>query len=546
VISLLQHYLARAAERAPEKVALVMSDERLTYGELEAATNRLARALAEHGCGRGDRVCVIAPKAPSSIVGMLAALKADCAYVPVDVASPAPRLARILESAQPKLALVAPAVATLVEELTCSGALPGDMPIAFLEDADGDAGFEVAFDREDLHSLSSEPLAYSSVPDDLAHLLYTSGSTGVPKGVMITHANVIAFIEWATSYFGFSSSDRLSGHPPLYFDMSTFDVYGTFCVSAELHLIPPEVSLAPRKLVELIRDAQLTQWWSVPSIMAYLSKFDLVRPEYLGSLQRVMWCGDTLPTPVLMHWMDHLPGVQFTNLYGPTEATIASSYYTVDGRPGDPSVPVPIGGPCDGEELSVLDGDMRQVRQGEIGELYIGGVGLSPGYWRDDEKTRAAFLPHPNSGNPRARLYRTGDLARVGEDGLVHFLGRADSQVKSRGYRIELGEIEAALSPFGELKESAVVGVESGGFEGTAICCAYVPNNGEEVLPAHLRVKLAETLPAYMLPSRWLTFEALPKNANGKIDRRRLKELFQQNGAMTAMAEPRIQLGAGR
>jgi acyl-coenzyme A synthetase/AMP-(fatty) acid ligase len=259
-----------------------------------------------------------------------------------------------------------------------------------------------------------------------------------------------------------------------------------------------------------------------------MAKFDVIREADFPALERVLWCGEVLPTPILMHWMERLPHARFTNLYGPTEATIASSYYTVPERPEDETEPIPIGTPCAGEELLVLDDQLAPVSTGEIGDLYIGGVGLSPGYWRDDEKTRAAFVPDPNTTDGSARIYRTGDLAKVMEDGLVYFLGRADSQIKSRGYRIELGEIETALNAFQELRECAVVGVETGGFEGTAICCAFAPAAGHEVEPPQLREQLAALLPAYMLPSRWHQMDALPKNVNGKIDRRALRELFEQ------------------
>jgi acyl-coenzyme A synthetase/AMP-(fatty) acid ligase len=225
-----------------------------------------------------------------------------------------------------------------------------------------------------------------------------------------------------------------------------------------------------------------------------------------------------------------LPHVEFTNLYGPTEATIASSYHTVTQRPADDAEQVPIGTPCDGEELLILDEHLRPVADGEIGELYIGGVGLSPGYWRDEEKTRAAFVPDPRSSDPRARIYRTGDLARWDADGMAEFLGRADSQIKHRGYRIELGEIETAINALDAVRECAVVGLETGGFEGTAICCAYAAAV-EDLQPAVLRVAIQDRLPSYMLPSRWRVTDRLPKNANGKIDRRAVKEWFQTDGA---------------
>ncbi len=384
------------------------------------------------------------------------------------------------------------------------------------------------FGRADWTVADGGPLSPANGPEDLAHLLFTSGSTGVPKGVMITHANVVAFVEWATSHFGTAPSDRISGHPPLHFDLSTFDIYGTFLAGAELHLVPAAANLKPDALVDFIRDGELTQWFSVPSALTFMAKYGALRQDDFPRLKRLIWCGEVLPTPTLIEWMGRLAHVRFTNLYGPTEATIASSYFTVPECPTDPTAPIPIGEACAGEELVVLDGEMRPLPRGEIGEIYIGGVGLSPGYWRDEEKTAAAFRAHPSSSQDGARLYRTGDLGRIGKDELLYILGRVDSQIKSRGYRIELGEIEAALNAQPILKECAVIGVDMGGFEGTAICCAYAPLEGEEVSDARLRSRLAELLPSYMLPAHWLALEALPKNLNGKIDRPKLREHFER------------------
>jgi len=291
--------------------------------------------------------------------------------------------------------------------------------------------------------------------------------------------------------------------------------------------VPPELNLLPHKLAQFIREARLTQWFSVPSVLNLMANFDVVRQDDFPALRRVLFAGEVLPTPTLIHWMRRLPHVQFTNLYGPTETTIVSSYYTVPRCPADEREPIPIGTACVGEELMVLDEQLRPVAPGDIGDLYVRGVGVSPGYWRDLEKTRSVFLPWRDGAGPYDRIYRTGDLASRGADGLFYYVGRADTQIKSRGYRIELGEIEAALHSLPGLQESAVVAVKSEGFEGWLICCAYVPASNNGVSPESLRKGLAGLVPGYMLPARWMRFDVLPKNDNGKIDRPRLREGFR-------------------
>lgn len=530
-MKLLQHYLSRQAEHRPDAVAISWKGESVSYAELEQLSNRLARMLKSQGCRRGDRVALLLPKSPLAIVSMLAALKADCSYTPIDTRNPSVRVARVLGLLEARCVLATGSTGDLLRDAfqhlpSTGGSTPA---VGLLETGTQASSWGAQFGLDDLTSCSAAHLEQGNTSQDAAHILFTSGSTGTPKGVVITHANVIHFVEWAVAHFGLGPSDRVSGHSPLHFDLSTFDVYGSLAAGATLYPIPPEANLLPHKLAELIESAELTQWFSVPSILHHMAKLDVVRQGAFPSLRRLLWCGERFPTSGLIYWMNRLPHVEFTNLYGPTETTIASSHYTVAQIPEDERQEIPIGRGCGGEELLVLDAELRPAPVKTTGDLYIRGAGLSPGYWRDAERTAAAFIPDPLSEEPGARLYRTGDLAYVDEAGMVVLVGRADTQVKSRGYRIELGEIEAALDGIPELQESAVVAVGSEGFEGTVLCCAYVPRAGGEIAPALLRQRLAVVLPAYMLPSRWMRLERLPLNGNGKTDRPALKGLWRND-----------------
>lgn len=529
---LLQNWITRQAESRPDARCIVFGNESLTYADLEQRSNQLAHLLREGGCRKGDRVCILMPKSPDAILSMIGALKAGCMHVPIDSASPAARVARILESCENHWILAGGPVTPLLEELLADERFRGKISVGWLDSGRVESKtFQPAFSRNDLQSAPASSIPQECEPEDPAHILFTSGSTGTPKGVVITHSNVIAFVTWALEHFGIDHTDRFSGHTPFHFDLSTFDIFGTFAAGAELHLVPPGVALLPPKLVEFIRTSQLTQWFSVPSVLNYIAKFNALRQDDFPSLRRVLWCGEVLPTPALIYWMKHLPHARFTNLYGPTEATIASSYYDVPACPQNPQEGIPIGKACGGEELLVLDEKLDSLPPGNVGDLYIGGAGLSPGYWRDPEKTAGVFLRNPPGSNaPGAsnnnRLYRTGDLAWQDESGCIYFVGRADTQIKSRGYRIELGEIETALNSCEALQEGAVVAIQAESFGGWMICCAYVPRDGAALTQAFLRKHLEKLVPAYMLPVRWMQFPALPKNANGKIDRPRLKDCF--------------------
>jgi len=525
---LLHQWPAAQAERRPDACALVLGETRISYGQLEAASNRLARLLGAVGCRRGDRVVLLLPKSPTAVISLLAVLKAGGIYVPLDPANPAARVAAIFASCDPRIVLVAGAAARALGELSARGRPAPPYRIGWMDGRDAwDLPVRPDFVLSDLEAFPAKPRDPPPGACAAAHILFTSGSTGVPKGVVIRHSSVIHFVEWANGYFGPTPEDRHSGHSPLHFDLSTYDVFGTLASGAELHVVPPELNLLPHKLAEFVRASRLTQWFSVPSVLTHMAKSGVVRQGDFPTLRRVLWCGEVFPTPALRHWMQRVPHAAFTNLYGPTETTIASSYYTVPECPREDGASVPIGHPCAGEVLRVLDEAGEPVSPGAIGELYVGGAGVSAGYWRDPERTRAAFVPAPG-GEPGERLYRTGDLASVSPDGLICFHGRADTQIKARGYRIELGEIEGALLALDGIAEGAVVGVPTDGFAGTTICCAYVPAGGagRAITPGKLRRRLAARLPPYMLPARWLALDRLPRNANGKIGRRELQDAF--------------------
>jgi amino acid adenylation domain-containing protein len=521
-VQLLHEWVKAQAHARPDATAVVCGAARMSYGELEATSNRLARVLREAGCRQGEPIAVLMTKSPMAVVALLGISKADGVYVPLDPTSPGARLRKMIQTCGIDRVLAngeaEPALADLLE-----GAPSTPLAIGWL-DGEGPRTITAQFGLGDLSLFSADRIESRNRAFHPAHVFFTSAANGVPKGVILTHANVMHCVEWANRYFGMQADDRVSCHSPLHVDMSVLDIFTAAAAGAELHLVPPIVSVLPNNLSEFIRSSAITHWCSVPSVLSYMAQFDLVRRDSFPALKRIAWSGDVMPTATLAHWMDRLPQVKFTALYGPTETSIVCSAYPVSERP-DPKQPIPIGTACTGKELFVLSPTLEPVPPGEIGELYIGGAGVSRGYWGDLAQTNACFARHPQRLNER--LYRTGDLARVDNKGLAYVVGRRDEQIKKRGHRVELGEIESAMRTIGAVKQSAIVALDRGDFDGALICCAYVPAaNG--CSPVWLRRELSRLIPGYMLPIHWLAVDGLPLDGSGDTDRARVKELFEE------------------
>lgn len=522
MVQLLHQWVTAQAHARPDATAVVCGLARMTYGELEATSNRLARVLREAGCRQGEPIALLMAKSPMAIAALLAISKADGVCVPLDATSPSARLRTMIKTCGIGRVLasggVEPALMDLVDEPP-----PARLAIGWL-DREGPRSIAPEFRLDDLYVYGSDRIESRNRAFHPAYVYFTSAPNGVPKGVILTHANMIHCVEWANRYFGMQVDDHVSGHSPLHVDMSALDIFTAAAVGAELHLVPPIVSVLPNNLSEFIRSSAITHWFSVPSVLSYMAQFDLVHTNSFPALKRVAWSGDVMPAPTLAHWMTRLPKVRFTALYGPTETSIVCSAYTVP-EPPQPNHAVPIGTACTGKELFVLSAaTLEPVAPGEVGDLFIGGAGVSRGYWGDLAQTNACFVRHPQRLNER--LYKTGDLARVDSNGLVYVVGRRDEQIKKRGHRVELGEIESAMRTVGAVKESVIVALDRGDFDGALICCAYVPGSNS-CSPVWLRHELSRLIPSYMLPLHWLALDRLPFDDDGHIDRARVKELFE-------------------
>ena len=503
--------LALAAREAGERPAVVDRERTLTYAELDRVSSAMAHVLRAHGVGPGDRVGLWLEKSLEAVVGLYGTLKAGATYVPLDDQAPVARAAYIARDAGLRCLISDSAHAIHWPQLLSAGA-----PLQAIVTA-GEAPAQPA----DTHILPWSTVAQAPAtapvpvhgPDDLAYVLYTSGSTGEPKGVMLSHRNGLAFVDWAAREIGVNGEDRLSSHAPLHFDLSTFDLFAAAWGAAPVVLVPREASVFPRQLAAFIREQRITVWYSVPSILTQLVLRGDLEDAPLTSLRAIIFAGEVFPVKYLRRLLELVPQARFYNFYGPTETNVCTWYEvpTVDSLPES----LPIGRPLPAVRAIVEGEDGEPAPPGQPGELLIAGPTVMHGYWGDPARSAKTL-----SGNGGNRTYRTGDLVRQAHDGNLEFIGRRDSQIKTRGYRVELGEIEAALDALDIVVECAVLAVPDETV--TNRLKAYVVTC-EPVTGAALAGACAERLPRYMIPEEFEFCSALPKSSTGKIDRRQLQ-----------------------
>jgi amino acid adenylation domain-containing protein len=519
-VRLVHDLLTDFAEAHPDRVAVVDGDRSLTYAELDAGSNRLARLLRECGVQHRDLVGLYLDKSLESLLGIYAILKLGAAYVPLDPAAPPARLATIAANAGLRCLVTGAEKAELWPELLQEGAPVEVLVAPSARDAEVEAPDGVRLLTGSALDGQSDTLP-EGVPrsdSDLAYILYTSGSTGVPKGVMLSHENALAFVDWAADEFGVSAEDRLSSHAPLHFDLSVFDLFAAARAGAAVVLVPDGLSLFPLEQARWIRETGITVWYSVPSILTLLVLRGKLAEVELPALRTILFAGEVFPTKYLHALMQLLPHVRFANLFGPTETNV-NTWYEVPRWDGEPPASIPIGKPVRDVEIFAVAEDGSILEPGETGEMHVRGPTVMQGYWGDSERTEATLFHGWGPGSSPHPTYKTGDVAYVDENGDWIFLGRRDSQIKSRGYRIELGDVEAALDQHPSVLECAVVPIPDEVV--TNRIKAFVVTDGD-VGQEELVTFVCERLPRYMAPELFEFREALPRSSTGKVDRRAL------------------------
>ena len=511
MMPLLQEFVSKNARLRSDDLMIQDGAESISYGQMDRATNKLARYLIGKGVKRKDCVSLLLPKCINLFKSMIAILKADATYVPLNLQTPVGRNRFILEQSQCRFLCCDQRTEAHARDLI--GPMKGVTLIVITNDLET--------------SENDTPLTYQNAPDDLAYVLYTSGSTGFPKGVMISHGSVINYASWAARHLNIKPNDRLSNQPGLFFDLSVFDIYSAFISGASLHLVPQHISVFPVKIVDFIETNKLTIWNSVPSLYTYIVRAKALKAERLAGLRILTFNGEVMPTPTVIAWMLACPHARFINQYGPTETTCASLYHEIRGVPTDPAVSVAIGQPIANTRVYALNEYGREAAIGEIGELHILGAGLGKGYLHDAEKTAKAYIRDPLNTESGEVAYATGDLVKQRSDGSYEYICRKDHQVKVMGFRVELGEIESCLNALDYISASAALALAHSQ-SGDDVIVAFIVMKEEEdkITDTQIKKDLGTAIPHYMMPRIIVRLQEMPINANGKIDRHELKKIY--------------------
>lgn len=491
-----QQLFEQQVARTPEAIAVCCGERQLSYRQLNARANQLAHYLRRCGYGPEDLIGVALARTPELVIALLAVWKSGAAYVPLAPDDPPARLAYQVGDAALRLVLTD----GLTQPLFAAGTadtlrLDAEWPASIEED-------------------SGNPIATAG-PDNLAYVMYTSGSTGQPKGVMVDHRGLVNYLCWAIEAYALQAGDVVPVHSSIAFDLTVTSLYPALLSGGQVELLA-ETAAAQSLLAALQQGSRRGLVKITPTHLELLSQ-QLPASAVAGMSRAWVIGGEALSAESLRWWRRHAPDSRLINEYGPTETVVGCCVYEV--QPDDPdSGRVAIGKPIANTRLYLLDAAGQPVPPGETGELYIGGAGVARGYLNRPELTRERFLADPFAGDPTARLYRSGDLARERDDGMLEYLGRVDHQVKIGGYRIELGEIDHCLAAHPGVQSCVTVAREDAPGE-RYLAAYFVPHPEHPPSAGNLRDFLHQRLPDYMLPAHFVRLAALPLNRNGKIDR---------------------------
>ena len=488
------------SSKYPDKTAFIGQDRSITFAELSGEAYNIANCLIAKGHFRKP-VLIYMEKSVSLVSSFLGVAYSGNFYTPADTKMPEERIRKILDTLDPAAVITDKAHADHVRSIM------GDRDILIFEDA------VLHFPGPD----RVREVRARMTDTDTLYVLFTSGSTGTPKGVIISHRAAVDFTDWISECYGFNETTVFANQAQLYFDLSLQDVFAPLRNGSTTVLIPNRLYASPVRVWKKIIEHKVNTLVWIPSMLSLFANLDVLAHVDRAGLRTVLFCGEVMPVKQLNYWIRHYPDTVFANLYGPTECTEACTYYNIERPFGDDEV-LPIGIPCSNTEAVVIADDGTQVTgRGVTGELCIGGICLSDGYYNDPEKTKASFIQNPFSVGD-GLLYKTGDLVCYNGSGELVYVGRKDFQIKIRGYRVELGDIEAAVSTVEQVCYN---------------CCLFNPSEEKIILvysgdidEQELKSALKNKLQDYMIPSEYRHRQQMLFNANGKIDREALAKEY--------------------
>lgn len=491
-------FLQISAQKFPTKTAFVENDKSVNYKDFDTLCQKLASKIlniqTELKIKRQIPVLILLPKSINCLIAFLGVAKSGNFYTLLDEKTPKERILKIINVLKPQILITSKNYQHNFDEIAHT---------LYCENF-------VDFDINEKALLKARE---KHIDTNLLYVFFTSGSTGIPKGVSIAHKSVIDYIFWVCEEFGLNENEILANQAPFYFDNSILDIFSSIKMGATLHILPNALFAFPRKIVQYLKEHKISFIFWVPSVLIYFANTKAFEKDELTSLKKVLFCGEIMPNKQLNFWRKNLPNALFANLYGPTEITDVCAFYKVDRAFKDDEL-LPIGKACANTELLVFDENLNLIDEKQIGvkgELFVRGSCLSLGYFNDKQKTKQAFIQNPLHSNYLDLLYKTGDIVAYNEFGELLCFGRIDNQIKIKGHRVELGEIEAVLNSHKSVKNSACI------FKDELIIAFYESENELD-----LKGFLASKLPSYMIPAKFIKIDKFMLNQNGKIDRKAL------------------------
>lgn len=495
-------YLENTSEQYGDKLAYFDESYSITYRDLLYKSKQAGSYIYNKYGIEKQPVAVLLPKGVLSLIVFHGITYSGNIYVPIDINQPLERIKSIFSTLEPSIIIVNDKTKMLVDDIT-------NASVILYSD----------FFTEEINETALINIRNSQISINPLYILFTSGSTGVPKGVVINHQSVIDYIEWVQETFNFSSNDILGNQAPFYFDNSVLDIYITLKMGCSLYIIPEYIFSFKKRLLETLEQNNITAIFWVPSLLISIASSTLFE-SYKGNLNKILFAGEVMPNKALNVWRKYIPNALFANLYGPTEITVDCTYYIVD-REFQDDEPLPIGYACKNTNILILNEENQLTKQNETGELCVRGISLAMGYYNNSEKTSEVFVQNPLNSKYNELIYRTGDLAYYNTNGEIIYVGRKDTQIKHSGYRIELGEIETAVLSFADIENTCVLYDD----ENRCIVLFYSSYNiiDEFIIKEHLVRKI----PKYALPSKIIYMKNMPLTSNGKIDRQYIKKYYR-------------------